>query len=101
MRTTFLALSIAALFGLAQPALAEDSWANKIFGGQPGAAIVQDFGVVAGGTQLQATLKMTNIYKVPLEITHIEVSCGCVKATSSTLRVYYADGPYELVYTRQ
>jgi Protein of unknown function (DUF1573) len=81
MRTTFLALSIVALLGLTRPVAAADSWANKILGGQPGAAIVQDFGVVAGGAQLQATLKMTNIYKVPLEITHIEVSCGCVKAT--------------------
>jgi hypothetical protein len=80
MRTTFLALSIAALFVGARPATAADSWANKIFGGQPGAAVVQDFGVVAGGAQLQAKLRMTNIYKVPLEITHIEVSCGCVKA---------------------
>jgi len=83
MRTTFLALSIVALFGAARPAMAEDSWANKIFSGQPGIAIVQDFGVVAGGAQLQANLKMTNIYKVPLTVTDIKVSCGCVDAKSA------------------
>ena len=84
MRSTFLALSIAALLVGVRPVSAADSWANKIFGGQPGAAIIQDFGVVAGGAQLQAKLKMTNIYKVPLEITKIDVSCGCVKAEPET-----------------
>jgi hypothetical protein len=87
MRTTFLALSVASIAALlvgARPAMAEDSWANKIFGGQPGTPVMQDFGVVAGGAQLQAVLKMTNIYKVPLTITHVEVSCGCVKTEPDT-----------------
>jgi hypothetical protein len=79
MRSSFLALSIAALLVGSRPVSAADSWANKIFGGQPGTAIIQDFGVVAGGAQLQATLKMTNIYKVPLTITDVQVSCGCVR----------------------
>jgi hypothetical protein len=74
-----LGLTFAVVLGTTGPASAADSWANKVFGGQPGIDIVQDFGVVAGGTQLQATLKMTNIYKVPLTITQINVSCGCVR----------------------
>jgi hypothetical protein len=84
MRSSFLFLSLAVALSWARPASAADSWANKIFGGQPGAVIIQDFGIVAGGTQLQTTLKMTNIYKVPLTITKVEMSCSCVSSSPDT-----------------
>lgn len=74
-------LCLVAMFLLApaSPALAQN-WANKIFGGNPSAPVSHDFGVVARGAQLQAKIPMTNIYKVPLNVTDIRVSCGCVEA---------------------
>ena len=51
-------------------------WANKIFGG----VLAKDFGTVAKGTKLKYSFRMTNIYKVPLQITDIRVTCGCVQA---------------------
>ena len=79
MRTAVLAL---VLFALAtESAHAQSSpWANKIFGN----TLSHDFGTVARGAQLKHTFKMTNIYKVPLQITNIGVECGCVTATPST-----------------
>ena len=55
-----------------QPNSAEP-WANKLFGG----VVSKDFGSVAKGAQLKYTFKITNIYKVPLEITDVRVECGC------------------------
>lgn len=75
-------MTLAILLAMASPAAAQN-WANKIFGGNPNAPVLQDFGNVARGAQLTAQLKMTNIYKVPLNITDIRVSCGCVEATPS------------------
>jgi Protein of unknown function (DUF1573) len=51
-----------------------EPWANKLFGG----ATSKDFGTVAKGAQLKYNFKVTNIYKVPLEITNVRVTCGCV-----------------------
>src|ERR1700731_3980718 len=69
------------LVGASQPAAAQSTaWADKLFAGD----LVHDFGVVPRGTQLKYSFKMTNIYKVPLEITNIRVSCGCVTAKEST-----------------
>lgn len=68
---------------LAAPAPAQN-WANKIFDGNPNSPVLHDFGIVARGAQLQTSLKMTNIYKVPLNVTDIRVSCGCVEATASS-----------------
>lgn len=56
-----------------QPASSEP-WANKLFVG----GVVKDFGTVAKGVQLKHTFRITNIYKVPLEITGVRPSCGCV-----------------------
>ncbi|MEI7683439.1 MAG: DUF1573 domain-containing protein [Planctomycetota bacterium] len=67
------------LLASASPAMAQN-WANKIFGGNPNVPVLQDFGLVARGAQLQAKLPMTNIYKVPLTVTDVRVSCGCVEA---------------------
>lgn len=72
-------LVIIAFAAAASPAPAQN-WANKIFGGNPNAAVQHDFGVVARGAQLQTKIPMTNIYKVPLNVTDIRVSCGCVEA---------------------
>src|SRR4051812_1320123 len=62
------------LVGVCQPAAAQQSsaWADKLFGGD----LVHDFGVVPRGAQLKYSFKMTNIYKVPLEISSVRVSCG-------------------------
>ncbi len=73
-----------ALFVSANPATAQN-WANKIFEGNPNAPVLHDFGVVAQGAQLEANLKMVNIYKVPLNITEIRVSCGCVEAKANSM----------------
>lgn len=72
-----LAVSLLPLSSLrAQPA----AWADKLFGGDT----THDFGVVARGAQLKHTFKLTNIYKVALDITDIKISCGCLRAEPST-----------------
>jgi hypothetical protein len=77
MRTVVLLL-LAALCPV-PTAAAQTAWANKLFGNETS----HDFGTVARGAQLKHTFKMTNIYKVPLEITQTRVSCGCVTITPS------------------
>jgi hypothetical protein len=74
---------LAALFVFvgAKPASAQN-WANKMFGGDPNTAIVHDFGLVALGAQLEANLKMTNIWQVPLSI-DVRATCTCVEAIPS------------------
>jgi hypothetical protein len=57
----------------------QPAWADKLFAGD----IAHDFGGVLRGAQLKYSFKMTNIYKVPLDITDVRVSCGCVKAEAS------------------
>ena len=59
------------------------AWADKLFAGE----LTHDFGVIARGSQLKHAFKFTNIYKVPLDITEVRVSCGCVKAESSVKTV--------------
>ncbi|MBI1833155.1 MAG: DUF1573 domain-containing protein [Planctomycetes bacterium] len=75
MRKVVLALFVGswlASSASAQPA----AWADKLFAGET----THDFGTVARAAQLKFAFKMTNIYKVPLDITDVRVSCGCVKA---------------------
>ena len=81
MRRLALLTAVALLW--AEPATAQ-SWANKILGGTQETPLVLDFGTIAKGTQLQKTYQMKNIYKVPLQITDIRVSCGCVVAEPSS-----------------
>jgi hypothetical protein len=78
MRKVLLALSALITFS---PALLaqQPAWANKLFGNET----THDFGVVARGAQLKYTFKITNIYKEPLEITELRVSCTCVKAEAT------------------
>jgi hypothetical protein len=74
-------LAVLALVGLSQTATAQTTsqWADKLFGG----VTTHDFGVVPRGAQLKHSFKMTNIYKVPLEITDLRASCSCVTATAN------------------
>jgi Protein of unknown function (DUF1573) len=75
-----LVLALAALVTTSPGLFAQQpAWANKLFG----AETTHDFGVVARGAQLKYSFKMTNIYKEPLEITDLSVSCTCTKAEAS------------------
>lgn len=53
-------------------------WANKLF-----TEAVHNFGVVPHGAQLKHSFAMKNIWKVPLKITDIRVTCGCLKAEAN------------------
>jgi hypothetical protein len=75
-----LVLSLSVTILLAQTAAAQSAWADKLFSG----TTTHDFGMVPRGAQLKYSFKMTNIYKEPLEITQIRVSCSCLTAKSST-----------------
>jgi hypothetical protein len=80
MRT--MALAAAVILLSAAPALAQppsEPWANKLFQNNT----VHDFGNVARGAQLKYSFPIKNIYAVPLEITSVRVSCGCVTAKES------------------
>jgi len=54
-------------------------WAEKMFQG----VTAHDFGSVPRGTQLKYSFALKNIWAVPMQITDIRVTCGCVKATPS------------------
>lgn len=76
--------ALALTFG-STAAIAQERWADKLFI-KPGTKepyLVHDFGTVAHGAQLVYRFEMTNIYKVPLDITNLGVSCGCVSASFS------------------
>jgi hypothetical protein len=76
-----LALAALATIVLSQTATAQTTaWADKLFGG----STMHDFGMVPRGAQLKYSFKMTNIYKEPLQITQVRVSCSCLTATPST-----------------
>jgi Protein of unknown function (DUF1573) len=72
----WVALFVCSSAVFAQPA----AWADKMFG----ADLVHDFGIVARGAQLKYSFKMTNIWKEPLHITELKVSCGCLRADPTT-----------------
>ena len=78
MRKVALALLAGLMFSPAAIAQ-QPAWADKLFSGE----VTHDFGTVARGAQLKHSFKVTNIYKVPLEITEVRVSCGCVRAEAS------------------
>ncbi|MFL5329734.1 MAG: DUF1573 domain-containing protein [Gemmataceae bacterium] len=78
---------LAAIFLLAGPALAHaqnpDGWAYKMITDAEGKAVAShDFGTVPFGTQLHYTLKVKNIYAVPLNIV-AGASCDCVTITNT------------------
>ncbi len=77
----YLGLALAALVGTATAASAQTtSWLDKMFQGQ----LTHNFGSVPHGAQLHHRFPMTNIWAVPLELTNVRVSCGCVTTTPST-----------------
>jgi hypothetical protein len=59
----------------------QGAWAEKMF--KEGKELSHDFGNVPRGAQLYHRFTMTNIYAVQMEITGIDVSCGCTTATAS------------------
>lgn len=84
MRKLVLAWLSCGLLSFAMPGTAaaqEAPWANKFFGN----VLTKDFGIVAKGAQLKYSFKVTNIYKVPMEITNIRVTCGCLTVTPKTM----------------
>lgn len=78
-----LVLPLLALAFVTGPARAQTQWADKLFM-QDGGSTKHDFGTVPRGTQLKHAFTMKNIYKVPLEITEVKPSCGCLTYTMST-----------------
>jgi hypothetical protein len=90
MRTLAFALAVVVLSAApsltqppaAQPPLAQPpsgAWADKLFLNKT----THDFSTVAKGSQLKYSFPIKNIYAVPLEITNIRPSCGCVSPTPS------------------
>jgi hypothetical protein len=73
--------AVFALLALAAtaPATCAQGWANKLFKNNT----THDFGTVPHGAQLLHRFPITNIYAVPLEISQVRVSCGCVSAAPS------------------
>ncbi len=84
MRKAVLALGLVVLLAGSVRGQEAKPWLEKIFLAVPGTSLSHDFGTVARGAQLTHRFKMKNIYAVPLEITKIRVSCGCVTWTQST-----------------
>jgi hypothetical protein len=77
----YLGLALVVLVGMAPAVSAQStSWLDKMFQGQ----LTHNFGSVPHGAQLHHRFPMTNIWAVPLELTNVRVSCGCVTATPST-----------------
>jgi len=55
------------------------AWADKLFMNKTN----HDFSTIARGAQLKHSFPIKNIYAVPLEITNVRVTCGCLTATPS------------------
>jgi hypothetical protein len=56
-----------------------DNWANKLFTFKGGPqALYHDFGNVPFGTMLHYNFPIYNPWAIPIEITDVRVSCGCV-----------------------
>ncbi len=76
MRTALLALAALVAATASAPA---QGWAEKMF--KDGAS--HDFGTVPKGAQSVHRFKVVNIYAVPMDITALKPSCGCVSATAA------------------
>lgn len=78
MRTMVLAVVVGLGAATASPAQS-DNWANKLFTFKGGSqALHHDFGNVPFGTMLHFSFPMYNPWAIPIEITDVRVSCGCV-----------------------
>jgi hypothetical protein len=82
MRHLALAVIVLTLAGGAAPGQTVEArpWAEKLFQG----VTAHDFGTVAHGAQLKYSFALKNIYAVPLEITNVRVTCGCLTVRPST-----------------
>jgi hypothetical protein len=61
-----------------------DNWANKLFTSKGGPqALHHEFGNVPLGTMLHHSFPIYNPWAIPIEITEVRVSCGCVTARVS------------------
>jgi hypothetical protein len=78
----------------AAPAAPAQGWANKLFKDQTS----HDFGTVARGAQLYHRFPITNIYAVPLDITNVRVSCGCLTATPVPKTLQPRESGYVEIY---
>jgi RNA polymerase sigma factor (sigma-70 family) len=65
------------------------AWANKLFD-----QTTIDFGECQHGEQLKHKFKMTNIYAVPMEITQVRSSCGCLTCALSHKNLKPGEGGY-------
>jgi hypothetical protein len=78
---------LAVVAGLTTAAAApaqSDNWANKLFTFKGGPqALHHDFGNVPYGSMLHHNFPIYNPWAIPVEITEIRVSCGCVTARAS------------------
>ncbi len=85
LRAGAVVLSCLIVAALTPPASPQSPpWAQKIFMG----VTSHDFGTVPHGAQLKHRLVLKNIYTVPLEITEIRATCGCLtfKESARTLQ---------------
>jgi hypothetical protein len=83
MRTLVLAVVVGLGAASASPAQS-DNWANKLFTFKGGPqALYHDFGNVPFGSMLHHNFSIYNPWAVPIEITEVRVSCGCVTARIS------------------
>jgi Protein of unknown function (DUF1573) len=83
MRNMVMAVVLGLLTAAAAPAQG-DNWANKLFTFQSGPqGLYHDFGTVPNGSMLRHNFPIYNPWAIPIEITEIRVSCGCVSARVS------------------
>jgi hypothetical protein len=78
MRIALLATAVLATWTAAAPA---QGWAEKMFT----SGTSHDFGTVPRGSTSVHRFKITNIYAVPMDITNLKPSCGCVSANAAKL----------------
>lgn len=83
MRIVALMLTVAAL-GASSASAQSTDWAAKMFVAPKGGSTTHDFGMVPRGAQLYYRFPMMNIWQVPIEITSLRTSCGCVTASTAT-----------------
>lgn len=83
-----MVLAVTALVVAVSAAGAQNpDWGNKLFDPDAKGQLAHDFGSVPRGAQLYHRFPMKNIWKVPIEIMNVRVSCGCVTATPSTTKL--------------
>jgi hypothetical protein len=80
-----LVMGVVGVLAAAGAAAAQsDNWANKLFTSKGGPqALYHDFGNVPLGTMLHHSFPIYNPWAIPIEITEVRVSCGCVTARVS------------------